>query len=261
MTRRSRRAGAVATLVLTSSVALAAPTAAAAGLEQADADVNVDEQGTAQVEIDYVVSGGAAGDEPAETVSFSALAFDEDGGVPIEDVVVTNGDGQELGTSVETVKLKTTVTATLDEPLPPGGEANLTVSYTAPDVGAVDGARMTAEVPVLALDLPAATTSPGIFTASVQLAPGYDYVEGFPANPESVATSGDRVQVRYDTPAVPALLRSVSTTGDAPFFTLERSVNLALGLTLVAGTAALYVSFTRGRRRAAEVAATAERRH
>ena len=260
MTRRSRRVGAVAVAVAMSPVALAVP-AAAAGLEQADAVVDVDDQGTAHVEIGYVVTGGADGDEPAETVSFSALAFDDAGAVPIEDVVVATGDGQELDTSVETVKLKTTVTATLAEPLSPGDESELTVSYAAPDVGVVDGARMTSEVPVLALDLPAASTSPGIFTASVQLAPGYDYVEGFPANPESVATSGDRVEVSYDTPAVPALLRSVGTTGDAPFFTLERSVNLALALTLVAGGAVLYVSFTRGRKRAAEVAAAAERRH
>lgn len=261
MTPVAWSAVAVAAVVTVSALATAAPAASAPALDEAAAVVDVDEEGTAQVEIDYVVAGGAEDEEPAETVAFSALAFDDAGSVPVEDVVVTTSDGQEVDTSVETVELKTTVTATLDEPLPPGGETNLTVSYTATDVGIVDGDRMTAEVPVLALDLPATSTSPGIFTASVLLAPGYDYVEGFPANPESVGTSGERAEVAYDTPAVPSLLRSVGTTGDAPFFTLQRGVNLALLVTLVAGGVALYFSFTRGRKRAAEIAAAPERGH
>lgn len=255
MTRIARRAGVVAALVTTSALVTAVPAVSAPALDQAEAVVDLDEEGTAQVEIDYVVTGGAEGEEPTETVSFSALAFHDTGGVPVEDVTVTTSDGQELDTSIETVELKTTATATLAEPLPPGGQTALTVSYTATDVGVIDGERMTADVPVLALDLPAATTSSGIFTASMLLAPGYDHIEGFPANPESVGTSGDRDEVVYDTPAVPSLLRSVSTTGDTPLFTLERTVDLILLVTLLAGGVALYFSFTRGRRRAAEVEA------
>jgi hypothetical protein len=134
----------------------------------------------------------------------------------------------------------------------------------------VDGDRMTTDVPVLAFDLPAATTAPGVFTATVRLAPGYDYVEGFPANPETVSTSGGRAEIAYDVPAVPSLLRSVGTTGDTPLLTLGGWVNLALFLILLAGGAALALSFTRGRARAAETlgadataasAATTGRRH
>jgi hypothetical protein len=262
VTRRRHRAVAVTAAVVVSPLFGAGLAAAAPALVDVDAAVDVSDEGTAQVELDYLIAGGADGEDPASTLSFSALAFDGSGDVPIENVEVTTADGDRLDTSVETVDLKTTVTVTLSEPLASGGEQELTVRYDAPGAGSVDGDTMTADVPVLAFDLPAATTAPGIFTASVLLAPGYDYVEGFPANPESVGSSGDRAEVAYDVPAMPSLLRSVATTGDGPFLTLGGTVNAVLFVVLLVGGVGLYLSFTRGQKRAAEVAAaTPERGH
>ncbi|WP_053206505.1 hypothetical protein [Jiangella muralis] len=252
MTRRvARRAltAGVAAVVLplvASGVAAGAP-----ALGEATATVEVDEQGAAQVELTYVVAGGD-GPEATESLSFSALDFGGAGADPIDELEVTSAGGEQLDTSVEAAGLKTTVTVTLDEPLVAGAETTLTLAYTAPDAGVVDGDRMTTDVPVLVFDLPAATTEPGVFTATVRLAPGYDYVEGFPANPERVSASGGRTELSYDLPAAPSLLRSVGTTGDAPLLTLGGWVNLALFLTLLAGGAALALSFLRGRARAAE---------
>ncbi|MBB5787031.1 hypothetical protein [Jiangella mangrovi] len=252
MTRRAaRRAATAGAAAAVLPLVVAAAAAAAPALGEATATVDVDEQGTARVELTYVIDGGAGGTEPATTLSFSALDFGGTGAVPVEDVEVTSGGGDRLDTSVETADLKTTVTVTLDEPLEPGAQAELTIGYVVPTAGVVDGDRMTTEVPVLAFDLPAATTEPGVFTATVRLAPGYDYVEGFPANPERVSASGGRAEITYDAPAVPSLVRSVGTTGNAPLLTLGGWVNLALFLTLLAGGTALALSFTRGRARAA----------
>lgn len=267
MTRAARRAvTAGAALVL---LPLVVPGVAAAepALGEATATVEVDEQGAAQIELTYVIDGGDGPDD-ATTVSFSALDFGGEGGAgPVDDLEVTSAGGDRLDTSVETAGLKTTVTVTLDEPLAAGAETTLTIRYVASGAGVADGDRMTTEVPVLAFDLPAATTASGIFTATVRLAPGYDYVEGFPANPESVSESGGRTEVSYDVPAVPSLLRSVATSGDVPLLTLGGWVNLALGLTLLAGGAALALPFLRRRGRTDEheaetpAAAPAGRRH
>lgn len=250
MTRRVARGAltaGVAAVVLplvVSGVAAAAP-----ALGEATATVEVDEQGAAQVELTYVIDGGDGPDDTT-SLSFSALDFGGDAG-PVDDLEVTSADGEQLESSVETADLKTTVTVTLDEPLAAGAETTLTLRYTAPDAGVVDGDRMTADVPVLVFDLPAATTAPGVFAATVRLAPGYDYVEGFPANPDRVSASDGRTEVAYELPAAPSLLRSVATTADTPLLTLGGWVNLALFLTLLAGGAALALSFTRGRARAA----------
>lgn len=250
----ARRLGAAVglALALAAPVVAAAPAAAAPALVTAEADVAVDEQGTAQAEIHYVVDGGAEGEAPAETLSFSALEFQD---AAVEDIEVSTADGQELDVAVETVELETIATVTLDEPLAPGSQAELDVTYSVPGAGVADGDRMTVRAPVLALDLPAATTRAGVFTASLTLPSGHSYVEGFPANPERVTEDADGTQIHYDVPTMTSLLRTVSTTGDAPFFTLEQTVNLVLAVTLLAGGVALYFSFTRGRRRAAEVAA------
>lgn len=252
----ARRVAAVAGVVIVSLLSAAGPAGAVPALVEATAVVDIDEEGTAEVELGYVITGGA--DEPAaETLSFSALRFD---GVAVEEVEVATADGQELDVSVDSAELKTTATVTLAEPLPPGDDIELTVRYSAPGAGTVDGDQMTTDVPVLAFDLPAGSTAPGIFTASVLLAPNYQYVEGFPANPETVGETSGRAEVVYDVPAMTSLLRTVATSGDAPLFTLTRTVDLLLLVTLLAGAVALYFSFTRGRRRAAEVAAP-ERRH
>ncbi|WP_026874516.1 hypothetical protein [Jiangella gansuensis] len=248
----ARRAVMVSVLAVLAPIAGASAAAADPTLVDVDATVEVDDQGTAQVQLDYVVAGGAAGEEPATTLSFSVLDFSGTGRAPVDDIEITTADGARLEVTTETVELKTTVTATLAEPLTPGTETELTVRYSAPEAGDVTGDRMTTDVPMLTFDLPAASTAPGVFSASVRLAPDHRYVEGFPANPRDVAVSGNRTEVSYDVPAMPALLRSVSTTGDAPLLTLSRSVNLVLVLTLLAGGAALYVSITRGRARAAE---------
>ncbi|SEF15353.1 hypothetical protein [Jiangella alba] len=252
MTRRAARralTAGVAAAVL--PLAASGAAAAAPALGEVTATVEVDEQGAAQVELTYVVDGGDGPDDTT-SLSFSALDFGGDGAGPVDDLEVTSADGEQLDTSVETADLKTTVTVTLDEPLAAGAETTLTLRYTALDAGVVDGDRMTTEVPVLVFDLPAATTAPGVFAATVRLAPGYDYVEGFPANPERVSASEGRTEIAYELPAAPSLLRSVATTGDAPLLTLGGWVNLALFLTLLAGGAALALSFTRGRARAAE---------
>lgn len=236
---------AVAMLAGTVTPALAAPV-----LKNVTASVDVDGQGTASVQLRYRVS---AADKPAGSLTFSSLRF---GDAKAEDLVIRTAAGQPLDVDTEQVKLKTVVTASLDSPIEAGEQTELLVRYTVPGAAVVDGDRMTVNTPVLVLDDPAATTTRGTFTAEVLLPPGYRYVEGFPANPEKVASTGDRTRIRYDTPAAVSLLRVESASGKVPWWTLGTSANLALAVTLVVGAIALYLSFTRRRRRAAQIAAT-----
>lgn len=241
--RVARRAGAV--IALTTATTLAATSAMAdPALETETVEVEVDDQGTAHVEAGFVVSGGT------ETLTFAGLSF---GSTTIDDVVVSTGDGQSLDTTVETVELKTTATVTLPAAPEQGADIELRLSYTVPGAGTADGDKLTVETPVMTPAIPASTTASGLFTASVVLPPGYRYVEGFPANPDQVDSGGDRTSIHYDVPSPTALLRVVSTSGDAPLLTLERGVTLALVVALLLGGGVLYLSFTRGRRRAAEL--------
>lgn len=247
--RLLRRASAV--LALTTVTTLAAiPSMADPTVENGTAQVDVDQEGNAQVDASYLIA--ASPDAPAETLSLSGLAF---GSASIEDVDISTADGQRLEPAIETVDLKTTATVDLPALLEPGSELELRVKYTVSGAAEFDGDRIEVHTPVLTPDVLTSSTTPGLFTAAVSLPPGYEYIEGFPANPERVDSTGDGATVHYEVPSATALLRVVGTSGSGPLLTLEGGVNLMLVIVLLLGSGVLYLSFTRGRKRAAELAA------
>jgi hypothetical protein len=234
-------------VLLVLAVAAAGSAAAAPVLDTAAAEVIIEESGSADVQIDYTISGGAAEDEPVETLSFSALAF---GDAAVGDIEVATANGEVLDASVATEDLKTIVTVPLPAPLESGQDLELVVSYSVPQAAEIDGERLAAPVPVLALDAPPAAAVPGVFTAMVTLPPGYDYVYGFPATPESVVEADGRTRITYDVPVATALLRTVATSGGAPFFTLQRVTEIILLVVIALSALACYAYFVRRRRSA-----------
>jgi hypothetical protein len=232
-------------VLLVGAVAAATSAAADPVLGTANADVTIDETGSADVRIDYLISGATAEGPTAGTLLFSALTF---GDATVDDIEVATASGEVLDSSVETAGLKTTVTVPLAAPVQSSQQLNLVVRYSVPQAAEMDGERLTAPVPVLALDLPPALGSPDVFTATVTLPAGYDYVDGFPATPTSVTSVDGSTQLTYEVPAATALLRTVATTGGAPFFTLQRVTEITLLLLIALAAAACYAYFIHQRR-------------
>lgn len=236
------------TLTLTGLLALAitaltGPTAAAGTeLDTAQAQITIGADGTSTVQINYHINGAQEG-EPSDTIGFSALPFQ---GAAIEDLQVTTGDGAALDHRTDSANGKTAIEVVLPEPLPAGQQTDLTITYTVPNAGALDGDQLTTNVPIVAPNDPAPDADPDNFTATVQLPDGHTHIEGFPATADEATDSGGVTTLHYSLPAVPALVRAVTTTGETSWLsTTESQMELILLLAIIAGLIAIYFSFIR----------------
>lgn len=230
------------------------PASAAAAtpvLDTSESQVQIAADGTATVELTYQVLADPEGTEVAE-VSLSSLDF---GAAEVQDLQISDPQGGALDHDSTTVSAKTTTVVALAEPLQPGENQELQVSYTVSGAGEVDGETLTTNVPVLAMDHPAASAAPATFSAQVQLPAGHSLIEGFPSDTADVTETDGATVLHYQTPAVPSLLRAVSTEGQPTWWTTETQVQAILGLTIVVGLAMIYISFIRPQRRAAQAAA------
>lgn len=249
--RTARRA---ASILVATLLALAAPVAACADpvLETAEAEVQVDADGTATVRLTYHLIADAEG-QPVDSLSFSYLDF---GGEQPQDLQVTGPEGSELTHESQTTKAETNTTVALAEPLAPGQQGTFELSYAVPAIGVPDGEELSSNIPMVTLDQPAATAAPETFTATLQLPAEHTLVEGFPANP-AVDTAADGSEVlHYQVPAMTSVLRVVSTAGQPTFWTTETQMEAVLVLTIVVGIGLLYVSFVRPQRKAARARTT-----
>lgn len=255
---RRRALRTVVACLLGTALAVALPVSASADaqLDTAQSRVVLDTNGSAQVEIDYRITG-AAEEEAATTVSFSSLDFN---GAVVEDLDVTTADGIPLEHQSDLVNGKTTTVVTLPEALEPGQEQDVVLAYAVSGAGAAGGEELTTNVPVLAMDNPAPTSAPGTFTATVELPAGHSRVEGFPADTSDVTESGGATVLHYSLPAVPSLLRTVSTAGEPTWWTTETVMETILGLSIIGGVIALYFAFVRPRRATAAATANNENR-
>jgi hypothetical protein len=254
--RPGRTARVVTTLAITAALATAgAGTAGAAPvLKTVDATVSIDDGGTAQVELAYTVSGGADAATASDVLTFSALDFSE---AQVDNLEVLDSDGRPLPVDIQTTGRTTTATVSLPETLAAGQTDEYSVVYEVPRAAEREGDLLTTTVPVLALQNPAAASSPGVFRAALELPPGYSFVEGFPANTSDVSTSRDGSTVlHFDVPAAPAVLQTVATSGSTPLFTITRVMEFGLLLALVLGALALYIFFVRPQRRPARAASS-----
>ncbi|MCE0485465.1 hypothetical protein [Ornithinimicrobium sediminis] len=242
--RRGRRTVTASLLGAILAVALPLAASADATLDTAQTQVVLDASGSAQVEINYRITGSADG-ETAQTVSFSSLNFD---GAVVDDLRVTAA-GTPLQFESELVNAKTTTVVTLPEALEPGQDQDLVLAYVVPSAGSIDGEELTTNVPILAMDNPAASSAPGTFTATVEMPAGHSRVEGFPSNTSDVTEAGEATVLHYSLPAVPAVLRTVSTEGEPSWWTTEALMETLLGLSIIAGIVALYFGFVRPHRR------------
>lgn len=233
-------------LIFVLSLGQVGTASAATVLETATAQVQISEDGSATIDMTYLVSADEAKPTDTETLSFSTLDY---ASKELAEVRVSMADGVQLETTVETTDRKTTVTVTLPKPIAADQELELQVQYAVPAAAVADGERLTVIVPVLVLDSPAAGSPPDTFTANLELPPGYTYIEGFPANGVATESDNGSVQVNYKTAAVPSLLRSLATEGDSLPFTAEAVTELILLAVIVLGAVALYFSFFRPHRR------------
>lgn len=257
MTTRRRLVGRATTLtglVFVAATALGGTSAwAGVELDTAQADIEIAADGSSRVQLDYRVTGTEDG-QASDAVSFSALSFN---GATVEDVQVTTAAGAVLDHQAETTNGKTTILVTLPDSLPAGEDEELVFTYSVPDAGVLDGEELTTHVPIVAADVPASGADPGTFTATVELPAGHTLVEGFPAKVDDVAEAGGLTVLRYSVPAVPALIRVVTTTGEPTWLgTTEAQVELILLLVLVGGLVAIYYSFLRPLRAAQANAST-----
>jgi len=240
--------GALAVL-LPASAAAATPV-----LDTSESQVQIDADGTATVELTYQLLADPEGTEVGE-VSLSALDF---GATEVQDLQITDPQGGAMDHESTTAGAKTTTVVTLADPLQPGQTQELQVSYAVAGAGELADETLTTNVPVLVLDHPAASAAPATFSAQVQLPAGHSLIEGFPSDAVDVTETDGATVLHYQTPAVPSLLRAVSTEGQPTWWTTETQMQTILGLTIVVGLAMIYVSFIRPQRRAAQAAAQAK---
>jgi hypothetical protein len=249
---RLRRAGAIVAvlpaLLVGATPALAATTPPS--LTSGVADMRV-EGDTAVVELRYAFTAGPGSSEPVEVVPFTALQF---GPNPISEVHARTVDGRPLSTAIDVGDRRTTVRVTPEAPLVAGQELELVLGYRVAGAARTDGEQLICDVPVLAPEWAPAGSAPGVFTANLLLAPGYEYVEGFPSKPAQVSRQDGRDLVSFDISTAPALIRAVSTSGSASFLTYDRIAQGIIVILLIGGIAGSYLHLRASARRNRSVA-------
>ncbi|WP_143517448.1 hypothetical protein [Pseudonocardia sp. MH-G8] len=242
------RGAGVAVAVL-AALAIAAPPALAAttppSLSSGAADMRV-EGDSAVVELRYVFTAGPGVAGPVETVPFTALRF---GPEPISEVHARTLDGRPLHTTVAADDRRTTVHVAPQVPLAAGQELELVLGYRVARAARTSGDELICEVPVLAPQWAPADSTPGVFTANLLLAPGYDYVEGFPSTPARVSRQDGRTLVAFDVSTAPALIRAVSTSGTPAVLTYDRIAQGIIVVLLIGGIAGSYLHLRASTRR------------
>ena len=199
-------------------------------LSTAEMDAVVDDD-IIEVTLSYSVNAQAG----TEEIPIQVLTID---GAVVSNVEVASDDVQ-LNVVLEEAPYKLSGFLELAEPLESDRELNFDISYLAEQGITENGEKISVVVPVIAVKWAPPSALPGVFTTELTLPEGVRYMESFPSVPKEVSYNGP-TQVTYDMQVMPSLVKFVGTTGDVPFFTYDRVVDLIIVLILLTGAYVAY---------------------